>query len=149
MSDWTVLPDFACVDRGEPGAEEPTAVLLDLGLEAEAAVRSGTDAASRFAASPLGPRVRRVVAQVTDDSPVTVEQSAYALLTAPGGVRGRPLLLHGRRPPPVRSCASGRLGPATRIGLEDTLHVPDGRRARSNAELLTAVSREHADAGRA
>ncbi|MFF9409313.1 3-keto-5-aminohexanoate cleavage protein [Streptomyces anandii] len=150
MHDWTVLPDFACVDWGEPGAEELTALLLDLGVEAEAAVRSGTDAASRFAASPLGPSVRRVVVKVTDVSAVTVEQSAYALLTALGDVHGRPLLLHGQEATawPVLRLA-GRLGLATRTGLEDTLHLPDGRRARSNAELLTAALREHADAGRA
>ncbi|MFJ4618591.1 3-keto-5-aminohexanoate cleavage protein [Streptomyces sp. NPDC088812] len=34
---------------------------------------------------------------------------------------------------------AGRLGLATRIGLEDTLVLPDGRRALSNAQLVTAA----------
>jgi uncharacterized protein (DUF849 family) len=32
---------------------------------------------------------------------------------------------------------AGRLGLATRIGLEDTLLLPDGQRAVSNVQLVT------------
>jgi uncharacterized protein (DUF849 family) len=32
-----------------------------------------------------------------------------------------------------------RRGLDTRVGFEDTLHLPDGRRAASNADLVTAA----------
>jgi hypothetical protein len=52
---------------------------------------------------------------------------------------GRPVLLHGEDGGawPVLRLA-GRLGLATRIGAEDTLFLPNGERAASNAELVRA-----------
>ncbi|MHC3473993.1 3-keto-5-aminohexanoate cleavage protein [Streptomyces sp. 7R007] len=137
---WTVLPDHASVNWHEDGAEELAAALMERGVGVEAGVWSGTDGAARFAASPLGPRVLRVLAEVTDPSPDTAEDSARALLAALGPAHGRPVLLHGEEGGawPVLRLAR-RLGLATRIGLEDTLLLPDGRRALSNAELVTAA----------
>ncbi|MGW0878836.1 3-keto-5-aminohexanoate cleavage protein [Streptomyces sp. NPDC002671] len=134
---WTVLPDFASVNRHEPGAEKLAEQLLGLGIGVEAGLRSGTDGAERFTRSPLAPRVLRVLAAVTDPDPATAEASAHALLAAIGTAHGRPVLLHGEDGGtwPVLGLA-GRLGLATRIGLEDTLVLPDGRPARSNAELV-------------
>ncbi|WP_086723435.1 3-keto-5-aminohexanoate cleavage protein [Streptomyces carpinensis] len=134
---WTVLPDVASVDWHEPGAEELAAALLALGVGVEAGIRSGTDGAARFAASPLGPAVLRVLAKVTDPDPETAEESARTLLAELGDTHGRPVLLHGEEGGawPVLRLA-GRLGLATRIGLEDTLTLPDGERALSNAQLV-------------
>ncbi|MCX4573956.1 3-keto-5-aminohexanoate cleavage protein [Streptomyces sp. NBC_01571] len=134
---WTVLPDHASVNWHEPGAEELAAALLDRGIGVEAGIWSGTDGAARFAASPLGPRVLRVLAEVTDPSPGTAERSALALLAGLGTAHGVPVLLHGEEGGtwPVLRLA-GRLGLATRIGLEDTLVLPDGERAVSNAQLV-------------
>ncbi|MEU6092315.1 3-keto-5-aminohexanoate cleavage protein [Streptomyces sp. NPDC047085] len=134
---WTVLPDFASVNWHEPGAEEVAEQLLAMGIGVEAGIWSGTDGAARFAASPLGPRVLRVLAEVTDPDPVTAETSARALLAELDDAHGRPVLLHGEEGGtwPVLRLA-GRLGLATRIGLEDTLFLPDGERASSNAQLV-------------
>ncbi|WP_369257131.1 3-keto-5-aminohexanoate cleavage protein [Streptomyces sp. R35] len=134
---WTVLPDHASVNWHEPGAEEVAAALLDRGIGVEAGIWSGTDGAARFAASPLGPRVLRVLAEVTDTSPETAEESARALLADLGITYGRPVLLHGEEGGawPVLRLA-GRLGLAIRIGLEDTLVLPDGERAVSNGQLV-------------
>lgn len=134
---WTVLPDHASVNWHEPGAEEVAAALMERGIGVEAGIWSGTDGAARFAASPLGPRVLRVLAEVTDTSADTAEQSARALLAELGPAHGRPVLLHGEEGGawPVLRLA-GRLGLATRIGLEDTLVLPDGARAGSNAQLV-------------
>ncbi|MER6124984.1 3-keto-5-aminohexanoate cleavage protein [Streptomyces sp. NPDC001795] len=133
---WTVLPDHASVNWHEPGAEEVAAALIDRGIGVEAGIWSGTDGAARFAASPLGPRVLRVLAEVTDPSADTAEETARALLSALGSP-SRPVLLHGAESGtwPVLRLA-GRLGLATRIGLEDTLVLPDGQPARSNAQLV-------------
>jgi uncharacterized protein (DUF849 family) len=135
---WSVLPDFASVNWHEPGAEDVAEQLLVMGIGVEAGIWSGTDGAARFAASPLGPQVLRVLAEVTDPDPATAEQSARTLLTELGTAHGRPVLLHGEEGGtwPVLRLA-GRLGLATRIGLEDTLLLPDGERALSNAELVT------------
>ncbi|MFD8423772.1 3-keto-5-aminohexanoate cleavage protein [Streptomyces sp. NPDC059466] len=134
---WTVLPDHASVNWHEPGAEELAAALLDRGIGVEAGIWSGTDGAARFTASPLGPHVLRVLAEVTDPSPRTAEQTALGLLADLGTAHGAPVLLHGEEGGtwPVLRLA-GRLGLATRIGLEDTIVLPDGARAVSNAQLV-------------
>ena len=134
---WRALPDHASVNWHEPGAEEVAAALMERGIGVEAGIWSGTDGAARFADSPLGPRVLRVLAEVTDRSAATAEESARALLADLGSAFGRPVLLHGEDGGawPVLRLA-GRLGLATRIGLEDTLVLPDGERASSNAQLV-------------
>ncbi|MFI6281473.1 3-keto-5-aminohexanoate cleavage protein [Streptomyces sp. NPDC050988] len=138
VHEWTVLPDHASVNWHEPGAEQVAAALLERGVAVEAGIWSATDGAARFAASPLAPRVLRVLAEVTDPNPDTAEDSARELLAALTVTHGRPVLLHGEEGGtwPVLRLA-GRLGLATRIGLEDTLFLPNGQRALSNAELVT------------
>jgi uncharacterized protein (DUF849 family) len=141
---WTVLPDHASVNWHEPGAEETAALLMERGVGVEAGVWSGTDGAERFAASALGPRVLRVLAEVTDADPVSAIASARGLLSDLGSAHGRPVLLHGEDGGawPVLRLA-GRLGLATRVGLEDVLVLPDGARAGSNAELVAVGSVEY------
>ncbi|MFJ5281601.1 3-keto-5-aminohexanoate cleavage protein [Streptomyces parvulus] len=136
---WTVLPDHASVNWHEPGAEETAAALLERGVSVEAGVWSGTGGAARFLRSPLAPHVLRVLAEVTDTDPATARETARALLAALGPAHGRPVLLHGEDANawPVLRLA-GHLNLPTRIGLEDTLLMPDGRRAPSNAELVRA-----------
>ncbi|MFA0842820.1 3-keto-5-aminohexanoate cleavage protein [Streptomyces rochei] len=146
---WTVLPDHASVNWHEPGAEEVAAALIERGVGVEAGVWSGTDGTARFLRSPLAPKVLRVLAEVTDTDPATAADTARALLAGLGTARGRPVLLHGEESGtwPVLRLA-GRLGLATRIGLEDTLFLPDGHRAASNAELVAAGARAWAAAAR-
>jgi uncharacterized protein (DUF849 family) len=146
---WTVLPDHASVNWHEPGAEEVAEALIDLGVGVEAGIWSGTDAAARFAVSPLGPKVLRVLAEVTDPDPGTAEGTARRLLDGLGAAHGRPVLLHGEDGGawPVLRLA-GRLGLATRVGLEDTLRLPDGQRALSNARLVTEALAQYELAAR-
>lgn len=139
---WTVLPDHASVNWDEDGAEEVAAALLERGVGVEAGIRSGTDGARRFAASPLAPRVLRVLAEVTDPDPATAVDTARALVAGIGARHAVPVLLHGEEGGawPVLRLA-GRLGLDTRIGLEDVLFLPDGRPAVSNAQLVMAAVR--------
>jgi len=141
---WTVLPDHASVNWHEPGAEEVAAVLLDRGVGVEAGIWSGTDGAARFAVSPLRSKVLRVLAEVTDPDADTAEASARALLAELGTGHCRPVLLHGEDGGawPVLRLA-GRLGLATRMGLEDTLFLPNGERALSNAQLVAEALVQH------
>lgn len=142
---WTVLPDHASVNWHEPGAEELAAALLDRGVAVEAGLWSGTDGPARFLRSVLAPRVLRVLAEVTDTDPASAVGTARALLAELGTAHGRPVLLHGEEAAvwPVLDLALAS-GLDTRIGLEDTLALPDGTPARSNAELV-ATARERGE----
>ncbi|MER7949977.1 3-keto-5-aminohexanoate cleavage protein [Streptomyces sp. NPDC096079] len=136
---WTDLPDLVSVDWHEPGAEEVAAALLERGIGVEAALWSGTDGADRFAGSPSAARVERVLAKAAGrgGDPVATARALLASLAVPAGV---PVLLHGEGDGvwPVLRLAR-RLGAGARIGLEDTVFLPDGTRARSNAELVAAA----------
>ncbi|MEU8891814.1 3-keto-5-aminohexanoate cleavage protein [Streptomyces sp. NPDC048442] len=149
IASWTVLPDHASVNWHEPGAEEVAAALLARGVAVESGLWSGTQGADRFLSSPLASRSLRVLVEVTDPDPLTAEDSALQFLAdlarrgavgSQGDVRGAPMLLHGEDGGawPVLALAR-RLGLATRIGLEDTLLLPDGRPAGSNAQLVCAA----------
>ncbi|MFE7316235.1 3-keto-5-aminohexanoate cleavage protein [Streptomyces sp. NPDC057555] len=142
IASWTVLPDHASVNWHEPGADAVAAVLLERGVGVEAGIWSGTAAAARFAASPLAPRVLRVLAEVLDDTdPRSAPETARALLAELARIpHGRPVLLHGQDGGawPVLRLA-GELGLASRIGIEDALTLPDGAPAAGNAQLITAA----------
>ncbi|MFF2813041.1 3-keto-5-aminohexanoate cleavage protein [Streptomyces sp. NPDC058000] len=143
IASWTVLPDHASVNWHESGADTVAEALLARGVGVEAGIWAGTAAAARFAASPLAPRVLRVLAEVMDDTdPVTAPATARTLLAELAQIpHGRPVLLHGYDGGawPVLRLA-GELGLASRIGIEDTLALPDGVPATSNAHLVSCAA---------
>ncbi|MFE6227401.1 3-keto-5-aminohexanoate cleavage protein [Streptomyces sp. NPDC057854] len=137
---WEVLPDLAWVAWDEPGAEETAAALLARGVAVEAGLRHGTSAATRFARSPLAGRVRRIAAEAADDPDGRAGDGVRAPLDGLGGPGGPSVLVYGTGAaawPALR--LARRLGVAGRIGLEDTLLLPDGTRAVSTAEQVRAA----------
>lgn len=98
---------------------------------------SGTGAAERFLRWPHAHHVLRILAEVTDPDPETATTTAKALLHELGTRHGRPVLLHGEDGGawPVLRLAV-RLNLDVRIGLEDTLAMPDGSPATDNAVLV-------------
>ncbi|MFJ2598112.1 3-keto-5-aminohexanoate cleavage protein [Streptomyces erythrochromogenes] len=145
---WTVLPDRAVVHFAEPGAAGLAEALLERGVPVDAVAPLGGAAGPEplerlrgwLARSPGGDRGGvRVVAEITA-VPVDERATGPAL---PAGLRGLPLqavLLFGRDGaswPALRLAA--RCGTAARTGVGDVLHLPDGRAARSNAELVAAA----------
>lgn len=113
--------------------------LLERGVGVEAGIFSGTDADHHFRLSPHRGRVLRVLAEVTDRSAGGAATTAEALL-ARLHPASAPILLHGEAAgawPVLRLAA--RRGFAVRIGLEDTLVLPDGQIATDNAELVAAA----------
>ncbi|MFI1616564.1 3-keto-5-aminohexanoate cleavage protein [Streptomyces lydicus] len=136
---------IASVNWHEPGAEAVAAALLERGIGVEAGLWSGTDGPERFAPSPLAPRVLRmlrVLAEVTVTDPDTATATARELLAAVASSgHGRPVLLHGSDGGawPVLRPARQR-GLDTRIGVEGTLLLPDGRPAADNAQLVRAAA---------
>ncbi|WP_435134237.1 3-keto-5-aminohexanoate cleavage protein [Actinacidiphila sp. bgisy144] len=151
---WSVLPDHASVNWHEEGAEIVAEALLEVGVGVEAGVFSGTDAAVRLRRWPHVRRLVRVLAEVVDHDPVTAPGTAVALLDELAALDGLdraargPVLLHGEEGGAwaVLRCAAGR-GLDVRIGLEDTVVLPDGGAAVDNAELVRAALAEVAAAG--
>ncbi|MEV4489855.1 3-keto-5-aminohexanoate cleavage protein [Micromonospora coxensis] len=133
---WTVLPDFASVNVHEPGAEQVAAVLHERGVMVEAGVWAPGDVpAYRRWRVPAG----RILVECTPDDPAEALADAAAML-ALFTPADPPLLLHGEGAAtwPVLAEAVRR-GLDTRIGLEDTLHLPDGSPAPDNAALVVAA----------
>ena len=134
---WTVLPDHASVNFHEAGAEVVAEALFERGVAIEAGIFSGTEAAERFLRWPHAHHVLRVLAEVTDTVPETATRTAKALLHAIGTRHDRPILLHGADGgawPVLRLAVRHNLD--VRIGLEDTLALPDGSPAGDNAVLI-------------
>jgi uncharacterized protein (DUF849 family) len=166
-------PDFASVNVSEPGFGQLVTLLTDAGIGAEAGVWSvaGADLlAEGLAKSPAttrtktrtktgaglgeGPGWLRILVEIVDppaDGSVDdfVEEAARVVAAVRGLDLPVPVLLHGEERatwPLVRQ--AGRLGLATRIGLEDVTTGPDGETVRDNAELVRLALREwHAAAG--
>jgi len=139
---WDMLPDFASVNWHEDGADEVARVLLDQGIEVEAGLWHEA-AVDRWARSPVRDECVRVLLELPDGpDPSAVAVTARRLLAQVRHVTGDdiPVLLHGEGSscwPALREAA--RLGLATRIGLEDTLVLPDGSSAPDNAALVRAA----------
>ncbi|MFE6854460.1 3-keto-5-aminohexanoate cleavage protein, partial [Streptomyces sp. NPDC057674] len=128
-------------------AEERAPELLERGLGVAPGLWAATAGRDRFSRTPLAPRVRRVLVKVPYPwAGSGAEEASREVLSGLEPPPGVPVLLHGEDAGawPVLRLAR-RLGLAARIGLEDTVLLPDGTRARSNAELVAAAL---ADQGR-
>jgi uncharacterized protein (DUF849 family) len=135
---WAVLPDFASVNWHEAGSAELAADLLDRGVGVEAGLWT-PEAVRGWLDWPERARCLRVLVEVMDDQP-SPATTAGRLLDTLGPEPGVPVLLHGEGAaawPVLRE--AGRRGLDTRIGLEDTLVLPDGAPAPDNAALVTAA----------
>lgn len=126
-------PDFASVNVSEPGFTDLVRSLRELDVDVEAGVWSLDDAGALSIAADV-PRVL-VEIMPTPAGPAPDPSAILARLDEVG-VRGE-RLLHGEGEHcwPMVALA-GRLGLATRIGLEDTLTGPDGEPVPDNAELV-------------
>jgi uncharacterized protein (DUF849 family) len=137
---WSVLPDFASVNMQEAGAVELCELLLERGIGVEPGV-ADLDDAQMLLRSGLASRCERVLVEVEgDDADAAVEMAAAidAELAAAGV--DVPILHHGFGADTWAVIeAAIALGRDIRIGLEDTLTLPDGSTARGNAELVAAA----------
>jgi uncharacterized protein (DUF849 family) len=126
-------PDFASVNVHEQGFADLVAVLHGAGIGVEAGVWQPA-AAEELDGLPL----ERVLIEVIDTPADRAIATADAILDRldKAGYRG-PKLLHGEGDAcwPLIEHA-GRLRLPTRIGLEDTLVLPDGTKAKTNADLV-------------
>ncbi|THF85872.1 hypothetical protein E7T09_15280 [Deinococcus sp. KSM4-11] len=133
-------PDFVSVNLHEPHALALAGVLLDAGIGVEAGLWTPA-ALAVFRDWPPRTQVLRVLVELPDQPEEMALPLADDLLRGlEGVVPGILVLLHGldRSAWPLVQLAARR-GLFTRIGLEDTLHLPDGSSAPGNAALVSAA----------
>ncbi len=137
IDSWSVLPDFASVNWHEPGSPELAELLLSRGIGVEAGIFHAETARS-WAASEVAPHCLRVMVELGADGDVAAADEVLAVVSAAGSPA--PILLHGLDDscwPLLRH--AGARGLQARIGMEDTLVLPDGSRADGNAALVSAA----------
>lgn len=129
-------PDFASLNLSENGWQELAALLDGAGIDVEAGVWSVRDADLAATEAPVD--WLRILLEISDATAAEATGRADEILTRLEDLRVRaPILLHGEGDScwPLVSHA-GRLGLATRIGLEDVLAGPRGEPVADNAELV-------------
>jgi uncharacterized protein (DUF849 family) len=138
---WT-RPAYSSVNLGEDGAVEVMRTLLAAGIGVEAGVWTPRDAETLVTCG-LADRVTRVLvepgeAQGGKSDAIPMADAIHEILDR-AGVRA-PRLQHGDGELTwILIEDAVRRGLDTRVGFEDTLCLPDGSRARSNADLVTAA----------
>lgn len=108
------------------GAEEVANALLDCGVGVEAGVWH-EEGARRFLNYARRPQCRRLMFEMPDESPSTAEAVLQGANEVLGGVSGaHDLIVHGegRSAWPMLGLALDK-GMGARIGLEDTVWLPD------------------------
>jgi uncharacterized protein (DUF849 family) len=132
-------PDMASVNLSEAGAPAVMAALWEAGVGIEAGIWT-LDDVERLAVSGFAARLVRILVEIVHPSPRPAAE-VLAIDQALDRLRADvPRLHHGEGPatwPVLRQAV--RLGRDIWIGLEDTLLLPDGSQARSNATLVTAA----------
>ncbi len=136
---WTVLPDFASVNWHEPGSEDLAHLLLHMGVGVEVGIFHA-EAAAAWAKSDMAAHCMRVMVELGPDADAAVADDVLGEVMAARSPA--PVLLHGLDDScwPLIEHAGAR-GVQARIGLEDTLLLPDGTPAPDNAALVTAAIR--------
>jgi len=134
---WEVLPDFASVNWHEPGSEPLAHLLLTMGLGVEVGIFHA-EAAASWARSEIAAHCMRVMVELGPDGDVDTADDVLGEVLAAGS--SAPVLLHGLD----ESCwplleHAGSRGMQARIGMEDTLLLPDGSITPDNAALVAAA----------
>lgn len=135
-------PDYASINMNEPGTEELADLLTSLGIEIEAGVWTADDARLLGARSFRG-RILRILMEPVDRTPAaavaTAAESAAELARL--GITARQVHHgYGMATWEVLRAALA-MDQDIRIGLEDTIVLPDGSKAEGNGDLVAAAVR--------
>jgi uncharacterized protein (DUF849 family) len=141
-------PDFASINLSEPGADPLAKVLAGLEIAVEAGVWASDDA-ERLAASAFGRDVIRILIEPRDEAPeAAVATAAQAEETLARRGLQAPRVHHGYGIATWQVIRAALLmGRDIRVGLEDTVVLPDGTTATGNGELVAAAARLATEAG--
>jgi uncharacterized protein (DUF849 family) len=141
MQAWRVLPDYVSVNLSEADAPDIIALMLAKGIAIEAGLATVADA-RRFVMLPTMRDCLRVLVEIdypkdvagaialADEIIALLKQHAIAL----------PLLLHGFDQtvwPLYRKSLALKID--ARLGFEDGIHLPDGRVAADNRDIIDAA----------
>jgi uncharacterized protein (DUF849 family) len=129
---WRQRPDFVSVNLSELGWVGIVRAALRAGVGVEAGLSSPADA-EQLARSPFTHQVLRALVEIDGGA----EEARAISELVPDEIRQ---LWHGyeqRTWEVLRAAAEA--GHDVRVGLEDVLTLPDGRRAANNAELVAAA----------
>jgi uncharacterized protein (DUF849 family) len=144
---WTERPDFVSVNFSEPEATDLCRLLLEIGFGIEAGVWTVADAEALLA-SGFARHLVRTLVEPQDMDPVEAEAEADRISTALDRADVRPRVYHGN------GIATWRVieyalegGWDIRVGLEDTLQMPDGAPAADNAMLVAEAVRKARERG--
>ncbi len=149
IQSWQILPDFVSVNFSEAGTAELCTLLLAKGIGVEAGLATVEDARLLLTLG-ITDRCTRLLIE-PDEQETTVALAvvdAIERILDAAGIQ-IPRLLHGFEATawPLLEVALQR-GYDTRIGLEDTLLLPDGRQARDNAQLVSVAYERARQMGR-
>jgi len=142
VATWTVLPDYVSVNFHEDGAAALADSFLARGVGVEAGLAT-VRAAELFATSGLAERCLRILLEPGEPDIEAALATVGAVEKVLNGSRVKlKRLLHGKDGTAwaLIDEALAR-GYDTRVGFEDTLALPDGAPAPSNAALVTAACR--------
>jgi uncharacterized protein (DUF849 family) len=137
---WSELPDCVSLNVAEDGWRELGELLAERGIWIELGLFAPSHP-QQLAEAGLHPHCRRALVEPQETSPQTA-------VTTAGAIDGHleregiqlPQLHHGVDHTTWAVLdAAHRRGREIRIGFEDTLWLPDARRAASNAELVAAA----------
>ncbi len=136
ISGWTIWPDTLCVNLSEKGIEDIIATAHARGVAFEAGLFTPDDVEHFRTLSHV--KWRRILIEPWSTDLPTAEKELSALLNALGTPwLDIPHVIHGMDEatyPMLRRAAT--LTGASRIGFEDSLTLPDGSPAQSNAQLF-------------
>ena len=135
---WRTQPDFASVNFAEEGAEEVAHLLQTRGVSIELGLSSPTDAA-RALATGWDKRCIRILLEPGETDVALALATVKAIEQTLGEAHtAAPCLLHGSEVTvwPLLMEAVRR-GYQCRVGFEDTLRLPTGELAVSNAQLVS------------
>ena len=138
---WQEMPDLVTANQGESGIVELCELLLSRGVGIEAGLLSIEDARA-FVLSGLAARCRRILVEPLDVDPEAAVQHAAKMedIVVSAGITLEQVH-HGYG---IACWAVNQRGldrgHGIRTGLEDITLLPDGRRARDNADLVAAAA---------
>ncbi len=129
---WRTPPDFVSVNLSELGWPGIIRAALQAGIGVEAGLASPHDA-DELGRSPFTHRLMRALVEVDGG----VDEARAIAELVPQGV---PQLWHGFGERTWKVVVAGAAaGHDVRVGLEDSLVLPDGRIAQDNAELVASA----------
>ncbi|MCI0336654.1 MAG: 3-keto-5-aminohexanoate cleavage protein [Acidobacteria bacterium] len=134
---WEVLPDFASVNIHEEGAMRVIRLLIGKGIGVEAGVWNAR-VARALLSSGLADECLRVLIEPCEEPGDAMANLGE--IEAMLGSTSLPRLLHGLDGLAWEMISlAARRGYDTRTGFEDTLRLPDGTVAQSNAAMVRAA----------